>query len=157
MTDFFTKAFLKISERRRQGEAWADDALQDAFVRLWGRYSPGSETEAEALLSRAARNAAADEFRRKKPLHLGDVDIAADDDSPSREEREQVFQRVESIINGRLTEVQQYIIRRHQYEGASLETVAKELGMNPPAVRMQLSRARKTIRTIYNNERQDIL
>ncbi len=157
MADLFTEAFLKLRKRLRKGEAWADDALQEAFVRLWGRYSPASVTEAEALLSRAARNASTDEFRRKKPSPLGDEDIAADDDGPSPEEKEEAFKRVESIVNSRLSELQQYIIRRHQYEGASLETVARELGMNPPAVRMQLSRARKTIRTIYNDERQDLL
>ena len=157
MADFFTEAFLRLRNRRRQGEAWAEDALQEAFVRLWGRYSPASETEAEALLSRAARNASTDEFRRKKPSPLGDADIADEYEGPSHEEKEASFKRVESIVNNRLNEIQQYIIRRHQYAGASLEAVARELGMKPPAVRMQLSRARKTIRTIYNDERQDLL
>ena len=65
-------------------------------------------------------------------------------------EREKLLQDVEALVDKKLSETQQYIIRRHEYEGASLETVARELGMNPPAVRMQLSRARKTIKALYN-------
>ena len=57
--------------------------------------------------------------------------------------------KVEQLVQDELSDVQKYIIRRHEYEGAKLEVIAYELGMNPPAVRMQLSRARKTIRERY--------
>jgi RNA polymerase sigma-70 factor (ECF subfamily) len=51
-----------------------------------------------------------------------------------------------------LSDTQQYIIQRHEYEGASLELIAKELGMQAAAVRMQLSRARKNLKSKYNEQ-----
>ena len=155
MEDFLTYAFLSLRERmKRRNASWTEDALQDAFVRLWGRYEPESVSQAKALLTTAAKHAEIDEKRRRKTVPL-DGDVMEEESSVK--EREELFLRVDDLIRTRLTDIQQYIIRRHQYEGASLEKVARELGMKPPAVRMQLSRARKTIRKIYGNERKNLL
>jgi RNA polymerase sigma-70 factor (ECF subfamily) len=43
-------------------------------------------------------------------------------------------------------------MRMHEYEGATFESIASRLGMQPAAVRMQISRARKLIREKYENE-----
>jgi len=156
MADFLTEAFLRIRERMggvaKSGTAWAEDALQDAFVKLWGRYSPKTEKEAEALLARTARNSAVDEKRRRKPIPL-ERDV--EQEESNADEREEMFLKIENLARDHLSDIQQYIIRRHQYEGARLETIAKELEMNAPAVRMQLSRARKTLRELY--EKQELL
>lgn len=126
--------------------ASAEDALQDAFVKIWGRYLIRSPQEAEAILYRTVRNRAVDEMRRRKTVPIV-VDVA--DEEYDAAEREALFLKVEALIENDITDTQKYIIRRYEYEGAKLETIAKELGMNPPAVRMQLSRARKTIRDRY--------
>ena len=95
-------------------------------------------------------------FRRRRELPAGDnlpENRPGLDANPVEvQEREAMFQKVEELIRKDLTDIQKYIIRRHEYEGAKLETVAKELGMKAPAVRMQLSRARKTIRERYNEQ-----
>lgn len=67
MADFLTEAFLRIRERVI-GKAAGEDALQEAFVKLWGRYSPHSSGEADALLKRTMRNVAIDARRRKKTV-----------------------------------------------------------------------------------------
>lgn len=129
--------------------ASSEDALQDAFVKLWGRYQIRSPQEAESLLQRTVRNNSVDMLRRRKTVPL-EVDVTQEDSAA--EERERLFLKIEELVRKDLSDVQQYIIRRHEYEGAKLETIARELGMNPPAVRMQLSRARKTIRNRYNEQ-----
>ena len=155
MEDFLTYAFLSLRERmKRRKASWTEDALQDAFVKLWGRYELESVSQAKALLSTAAKHAEIDEKRRRKTVPL-DGDVMEEESSVK--EREELFLRVDDLVRTRLTDSQQYRIRRHQYEGASLEKVARELGMKPPAVRMQLSRARKTIRELYGNERKNLL
>lgn len=155
MADFLTEAFLRMRDRVR-GLASVEDALQDAFVKLWGRYQPASGREAEALLRTTVRNTSVDMFRRRRELPAGDnlpENRPGLDANPVEvQEREAMFQKVEELIRKDLTDIQKYIIRRHEYEGAKLETVAKELGMKAPAVRMQLSRARKTIRERYNEQ-----
>ena len=123
----------------------AEDALQDAFVRLWGRYEVRSGREAEALLTRTVRNVSIDQLRKRKTVPLAG-DLPEEDVS---ENREALFRRVEEMVDSELTDLQRLIVRRHEYEGLTLERIAEELGMQPPAVRMQLSRARKTIREQY--------
>jgi RNA polymerase sigma factor, sigma-70 family len=122
----------------------AEDALQDAFVRLWGRYQVRNEREAEALLTRTVRNVSIDQLRKRKT-----VPLAMDLPEERTENREALFRRVEEMVDTELTDLQRLIIRRHEYESVTLERIAEELGMQPPAVRMQLSRARKTIREQY--------
>ena len=124
----------------------AEDALQDAFVRLWGRYQVRSEKEAEALLTRTVRNVSIDSLRKQKT-----VPLAGDLPEEAEENREALFRRVEEMVDTELTDLQKLIVRRHEYESVTLEKIAEELGMPPPAVRMQLSRARKTIREHYRN------
>ena len=151
MADILTETYQRIRERLKAGagkmlsdaEA-AEDALQDAFVRLWGRYQVRSEKEAEALLTRTVRNVSIDQLRKRKT-----VPLAVDLPEEVGENREALFRRVEEMVDTELTDLQKLIIRRHEYERVTLERIAEELGMQPPAVRMQLSRARKTIREQY--------
>ena len=153
MAVILTETYQRIRERLRAGagkmlsdaEA-AEDALQDAFVRLWGRYQVRSEREAEALLTRTVRNVSIDQLRKRKT-----VPLAMDLPEERTENREALFRRVEEMVDTELTDLQKLIVRRHEYESVTLEKIAEELGMQPPAVRMQLSRARKTIREHYRN------
>ena len=159
MADLLTDTYIRIRTRlirRVQGLLHngnqAEDALQEAFVRLWGRYRIRSESEAEALLMRTVRNVAIDESRKQKPLSL-EGDIPAEEEPPAWL-RERCFLQLEEHISNDLTDTQQYIILRHEFESATLEKVARELGMKAPAVRMQLSRARKTLRAYYQHEQE---
>ena len=113
-------------------------------MRLWRRQYPiASEKEAEALLARTVRNASLNERRKKQAVRL-DRDYV--DDSPDSEDREQAYAEVHRIIETELTERQRYILEEKEYGGRTLEDIAKELKMEPAAVRMQLSRARKILR-----------
>lgn len=152
MADILTETYQRIRQRLKVGagklladtEA-AEDALQDAFVRLWGRYQVRNGREAEALLTRTVRNVSIDQIRKRKTVPLAG-DLQEEDVG---ENREALFRQVEEMVDNELTDLQRRIIRFHEYEGLTLEKIAEELGMQPPAVRMQLSRARKTIRELY--------
>ena len=152
MADILTETYQRIRLRLKAGAGRlladadaAEDALQDAFVRLWGRYEVRSGREAEALLTRTVRNVSIDQLRKRKTVPLSG-DLPEEDVS---ENREALFRRVEEMVDTELTDLQRLIIRRHEYESVTLEKIAEELGMQPPAVRMQVSRARKTIREQY--------
>ena len=60
---------------------------------------------------------------------------------------------LEAAVESCLTERQREVLRRHEYRGESFEQIADELHMQPPAVRMQLSRARKAIRLYFKEHR----
>ena len=56
-------------------------------------------------------------------------------------------------IESELTSTQRYILEEKEYGGRTLEDIAKEVKMEPAAVRMQLSRARKTLRNALKDDR----
>lgn len=71
------------------------------------------------------------------------------DDTDDTAGREMLLRSVERIIDSRLTEQQRAIVRMRELEGMSFEAIAEILDMQPAAVRVALSRARKLIRDVY--------
>lgn len=163
--DFLTEAFKSLRSRRRfsslgvgkvslQGRRSpsSEDALQDAFCKLWGRKF-SSEMHAEAMLAKTAKNITIDEYRKISRTRVESLEgrqVAAEDCDPM--EKEALFRKVEASIDEMLSPLQSKIIRMHEYEGTTFKGIASRLGMQPAAVRMQISRARKLIREKYKNE-----
>lgn len=158
LTSTFTelrKGFLRLASRFLSNEEDAHDALQEAFCRLWPkRHQIHTRQEAEALTVTTVRNLCIDAIRKQ---HVQMVELDADRDAAlidsvsDRMEKEEQFREVELLIKNHLSPLQQAILRRKEYEGESIDSIAHDLGMQPTAVRMQLSRARKTIRECYQN------
>ena len=155
--DFLTDAFVRLRQKLKgvsggilPDPGGAEDILQDSFVRLWRRKYPlHSEKEAEALLARTVRNASLNEKRRQRTVPL-ETDIL--DDSPDNKEKEKAYAEMRRKIETELSEIQRYILEEKEYGGRTLESIAKDLKMEPAAVRMQLSRARKTLRKALEND-----
>ncbi|MBR4756581.1 MAG: sigma-70 family RNA polymerase sigma factor [Bacteroidales bacterium] len=143
--DFLTEAYISLRERWK-----AEDALQEAFCRLWGRkYKVASLREAVGLLSRTGKNIEIDEYRKSRRVVKVGIDRAEAERSPGETEaleREALFRKVEDSVEKDLSPMQKEIIRMHEYEGRTFEDIAAVLGMQPAAVRMQASRARKLLR-----------
>lgn len=155
--DFLTDAFVRLRQKLKgvsggilTDPGGAEDILQDSFVRLWRRKYPlRSEKEAEALLAKTVRNASLNEKRRQRTVPL-ETDIL--DDSPDNKEKEKAYAEMRRKIETELSEIQRYILEEKEYGGRTLESIAKDLKMEPAAVRMQLSRARKTLRKALEND-----
>ena len=152
--DFLTEAFVSLKDRWR-----AEDALQEAFCRLWGRkYKVSSLKEAVGLLSRTVRNIEIDELRKsrnRKTVGLDKAGLEEDSGEAMALEREALFRKVEASLDRDITLLQKKVIQLHEYEGLSFEEIAEELGMQPAAVRMQASRARKTIRNKFSEDHEN--
>ena len=148
--DFLTEAFVSLKDRWK-----AEDALQEAFCKLWGRkYKVSSLKEAVGLLSRTVRNIEIDELRKsrnRKTVGLDKAGLEEDSGEAMALEREALFRKVEASLDRDITLLQKKVIQLHEYEGLSFEEIAKELGMQPAAVRMQASRARKVLRDKFRN------
>ncbi len=151
--DFLTEAFISLKGRLR-----AEDALQEAFCRLWGRkYAPENLRSAIGLLTRTVKNIEIDEYRKgrqKMTVSLEGRQLPADPESPL--EKEALFRRVEASLDEELTPLQKKIVRMHEYEGTSFDQIARKLGMQPAAVRMQVSRARKALREKFRKENEGL-
>lgn len=128
----------------------AEDVLQESFVRLWRKQYPlQSEKEAEALLTRTVRNLSLNEKRRKRGMPL-EMDVA--EERSDLEEKERAYDELKRMIDNELTQTQKYILEEKEYGGRTLEDIARELKMEPAAVRMQLSRARKKLKDSMSHE-----
>lgn len=166
-----TATFMRIGSRLKRmatqllgDEAEADDALNEAFCRLWTRREEIPDADIarhEALLTTTVRHLSIDTLRRRQAHpttsidetdgapHLPQMAVLADDDAETEVER---YERVQRLMAENLTPTQQLILRRRDVEGASYAEIALETDLQETAVRMQLSRARRTIRELYHQQ-----
>ena len=150
--NFLIVAYKKLQARvERYGLTHSEeDALNDAFCRLWvGKYHPAGETEGEKLLYQSMRNRQISLWRSKRrhpQAPLTEDQIA---EQPPDTALEDTFLQISELIKTELTPLQQDILERHDMNDESYSEIADRLGMQEAAVRMQLSRARKKIRETY--------
>lgn len=130
----------------------AEDALQDAFVRMWPHAADiATSSDAEALTVTTLRHLSIDRHRSSHatqpltPEH--DARLAAD--AGNAVEARVVLAEVEQMMCQLLSPLQQDILRMREYEGRSYAEIATALDMKETAVRMQLSRARRALREEY--------
>lgn len=157
LTSTFTelrKGFFRLAMRLLSNQEDADDALQEAFFRLW-KHADRIDTpeEAEALTIVTVKNLCIDTLRKRNHLQTVELDESRDnvltESASDVMERKERFNAVQRIIEQRLTPLQKQILHMKEYEEKDYDEIAASLGMQPPAVRMQLSRARKEIRECY--------
>lgn len=157
--DFLTTAFERIRGRMtRMGndDDFSDD-LQDAFCRLWSRRDAIADpSQAEGLLTVTARNIHVDNLRHRSRHPQVNVDDAMpiQDSDPGNDYTAELYEEVERIISGHLSERDRMILHLRDRNGWEFEEIAGHLGLTESNVRMILSRARKTVREIYKNRKQ---
>ena len=136
LTSTFTdlrKNFLRLAMRFLPNREDADDALQEAFFRLWKHADRiDSREEAEALTVATVKNLCIDVLRKKEHLPTVELDEHRDesvtDSADEILEKEERFRAVERIIAQRLTPLQQQILRMKEYEGRKYNEIADILG-----------------------------
>lgn len=151
---------MKIAGRILGNDEDAEDTVQEAFCRLWQRReSFDSLSEVEGVGMVAVRNLCIDSKRHRMVTSEVGFDEnraiaeAVENDSYSELERKEAFEELNVIMERELSDVQLAIVRMREYEERSYDEIAGILGMQPTAVRMQLSRARKLVREIYRNRK----
>ena len=157
-TDRITNAFtnlreqmLSLAERITGNRDDAADAVQDAFVKLWqqrGRYE--SSTHAQGAGMMTVRTTSIDMARRNS--HRSDVPVeqAADAiEEVTDDERSLAYKQVRHIIDNDLSSNQRMIIDLREMQGLEFEDIANRMNMTAANVRVELSRARKRVREIY--------
>lgn len=154
--NFLILAYRKLQQSLRYGLSHTEeDALNDAFCQLWvGKYSPASKEEGERLLYSTLRRRQISLWRsenRHPKIPPSRVQIA---EPPPETDAEETYQRIKELIKTELTPLQQDILTRHDINDETYSEIAERLGMQEAAVRMQLSRARKTIREIYKKTKK---
>ena len=149
---------LSMAERITGNRDDAADAVQEAFVKLWqqhDRYETASHAQGAGMT--AVRNLSIDMARRN--AHRADVPVeqAADTiEETTSDDRMQAYQQVRRIIDNDLTYKQRTIIDLREMEGLEFDDIANRLDMTAANVRVELSRARKRVREIYQSRRKEM-
>ncbi len=132
----------------------AADILQDAFCALWGRRQDiADENVAEGLAVVSVRNRCIDVLRRRQShgmVALSEVPEYSEE-NPA-DSVDEIFRRVDSLIKTVLSGRDRRILILRDYSGWEIADIAAELGMTEAAVRVALSRARRTVAAAYNSK-----
>ncbi|MBR6946507.1 MAG: sigma-70 family RNA polymerase sigma factor [Muribaculaceae bacterium] len=134
----------------------AADAVQDAFVKLWlQRERIESTSHAKGAGMTTVRNASIDLARRNSRHASLSIDQAGEPPAElNDDDRELAYRQVRAIIDKELSTNQRAIIDMREMEGMEFDDIAARLGMQPAAVRVELSRARKRVREIYQKRKE---
>ncbi len=155
------KGRLQMTARRIVSDEAVDDALQDAFVRLWSRRSDfDSATAVEGVAVTTVRNICIDTLRRDAVRRHDDIDdnpsaaAVTEDYGDDRQERRELYGEVTGLIDKELSERDRRILYLRDRDGWEMDDIALEMGISEANVRVILSRSRKIIRQIYLKRQQ---
>ena len=132
----------------------AQDAVQDVYIKLWKSVSSLDKVaNPEAYSYTLMRNACIDRLRRsKKTVQAGELQEKAGDDPPDKELADkEVLGKVMRYIED-LPEKQREIVRMRVFEELEYDEIARKLGISEINTRVQLSLARKAIKTRIGRE-----
>ena len=157
-SDRITSAFtalreqmLSLAERITGNRDDAADAVQDAFVKLWqqrGRFESAHHAQGAGMMT--VRTTSIDMARRNSHRSVVPVEQAVETvDEVTDNESSLAYQQVRKIIDNDLSQNQQMIIDMREMQGMEFEDIASRMNMTAANVRVELSRARKRVRDIY--------
>ena len=148
ITPFKDKLF-RLAKRLLVSTEEAEDATQEVLLKLWNKKENLSNYNSlEAFAMTMTKNYCLDQLKSKRAGNLKLVHDNYTDREPSLQKKLEDIDSlnwVEKVIN-QLPEQQRMIIQMRDIEQYEFEEIAKILDMNETAIRVALSRGRKTIR-----------
>lgn len=146
-----TKRFYAAAYRMCADAALSEDAVQEAFLKLWDRpdsWDAGKGVKFTTWFYKVVTNAAVDHIRRRKTtgssaaLDILEDERAAQDNAMAARQEEDIL---EDAIQA-LPERQRAAINLCVYEGLSHKEAAEALGVGVKALESLLSRAKAGLR-----------
>ena len=145
----FKNKVFRLAKRLLVSVEEAEDATQEVMIKLWNKNENlNSYSSIEAFAMTITKNFCFDVLKSKRASNLSIVHnnfVANDASLQQKIEDKDSLNWVEKIIN-KLPEQQKLIIQMRDIENYEFEEIAKIMDMNETAIRVALSRARKTIR-----------
>lgn len=145
----FKDKLFRLAKRLLVSTEEAEDATQEILVKLWNKNENlDSYSSVEAVAMTMTKNYCLDQLKSKRASNLKITHNNFTDREPSLDKKLEDNDSliwVEKIID-QLPEQQRLIIQLRDIEQCEFSEIAKITEMNETAVRVALSRARKTIR-----------
>ncbi|SEQ51938.1 RNA polymerase sigma-70 factor, ECF subfamily [Hyunsoonleella jejuensis] len=150
----FKDKVFRLAKRLLVSTEEAEDATQEVLLKLWkNKGKIGEYKNVEAFSMTMTKNFCFDKLKSKQAQNLKIVHSNYEEKSTPLQKQVELNDSVswvERIIE-ELPEQQRMIIQLRDIEEYDFDEIAKMLDMNNTAVRVTLSRARKTIRERLTN------
>jgi len=150
MKNLLYRLALRITMNREE----AEDIVQDTLIKVWNKRDDWDNIESiEAFSMTVCRNLALDRMKRAEHLNTSleqeNIDSADRSRSPLElmEQRDRV-ETVRRLVNS-LPEKQRSCMQLRDFEGKSYRDIATILGITEEQVKVNIFRARQTIKQKY--------
>jgi len=145
----FKDKLYRLAKRLLVSAEEAEDATQEILMKLWAKNSKiGGYKNVEAFAMTMTKNFCLDRLKSKQSGNLKLVHSNYSDDSESLQrtvEARDSVNWVEKIMED-LPQQQKMVLQLRDVEQYEFDEIAELLEMKPTAIRVTLSRARKTVR-----------
>ncbi len=146
----------RLALRITLNPAEAEDIVQETMIKVWNRREQWDNIESiEAFCLIICRNISLDKMRKMENQNqsLSEGEHDAPDQSYSSNPEEQAMQQdrmqlIRQLIN-QLPEKQRSVMQLRDFEGKSYKEIAKVMGISEEQVKVNIFRARQTIRQKY--------
>jgi len=145
----FKDKIYRLAKRILVSSDEAEDAVQEVFLKLWkGRSKMQEYKKPEAFAMTMTKNYCLDRLKSKQASNLKIVHNNYVNPHERLEDQVEANEGVEMVftIMKTLPEQQKLILQLRDVEQYEFTEIAKVLDMNETAIRVALSRARKTVR-----------
>ncbi len=150
----FKNKVFRLAKRLLVSREEAEDATQEILMKLWKNKEKIAEYKnVEAFAMTMTKNFCLDRLKSKQAQNLKIVHSNYEENNTSLEKQVEARDSVNwlSKIIEDLPEQQKIIVQLRDIEEYDFDEIAKVVDMNPTAIRVALSRARKTIREKLTN------
>ncbi len=150
----FKDKVFRLAKRLLVSREEAEDATQEILLKLWNNKAKIEEYKnVEAFSMTMTKNFCLDKLKSKQAQNLKIVHSNYQDHSVSVQKQVELNDSLDWVgrIIEDLPEQQKMVIQLRDIEQYDYDEIAKMLDMNNTAVRVALSRARKTIREKLTN------
>ncbi|MFC5195705.1 RNA polymerase sigma factor [Bizionia hallyeonensis] len=150
----FKDKVFRLAKRLLVSREEAEDATQEIILKLWKNQEKMSDYKnIEAFSMTMTKNFCLDKLKSKQAQNLKIVHSNYEDHNVSLQKEVEVNDSLDwvSKIMADLPEQQKMVVQLRDIEQYDYNEIAKMLDMNQTAVRVALSRARKTIREKLTN------
>jgi len=145
----FKDKLFRLAKRLLVSREEAEDATQEILLKLWSKNeSIGKYNNVEAFAMTMTKNFCLDRLKSKQASNLKLVHSNYGDDNTSLQnqvEAKDSLSWVEKIME-ELPEQQKMVLQLRDVEEYDFDEIGELLNMKPTAIRVTLSRARKTVR-----------
>ncbi len=148
VTPFKDKVF-RLAKRLLVSTEEAEDATQEVLIKLWNNKKRiGEYKNIEAFSMTMTKNFCFDKLKSKQAQNLKIVHSNYQDHNVALQKQVELNDSIDWVdrIMKELPEQQKLVIQLRDIEQYDFKEIAKMLDMNETAIRVTLSRARKTIR-----------